>query len=135
MPSSVAGLLAVQLDGDRLLVGDALGGSGEGLAADGEVSDEAVLAVGALVGGIADIEHRRGYGLALAGFLQDDVGIAVHQAVDRGEVARLGAATGCRLGLQLHLGEGRRRSDGKTEQQERERAHTISPRRAESVPS
>ena len=36
--------------------------------------------------GIANVEHRRGDGLALAGFLEDDVGIAVHQAVDGSEI-------------------------------------------------
>jgi len=38
---------------------------GQVLAADGEVSDEAVLAVGAFCRGIADVEHGRGDVLAL----------------------------------------------------------------------
>ena len=123
----VAGRLAQQFDGDRQLVADALRGAGQVLAADGEVGDEAVLAVGALRGGVADVEHGRGDVLALPGFLQHDVGVAVHQAVDRGEIARLGRARR-RLGGKFHLGESEARGDrDQTEQEKEARAHMKFP--------
>ncbi len=100
---------------------------GQVLAADGEVGDEAVLALGALLGGKADVEHGGRDVLALAGFLQHDVGIAVHQAVDRGEVPDLVRARR-RLGLRFRLGEGEiRRDRHQTEQAEQERAHVEIP--------
>ena len=55
----VAGRLAQQFHGDRQFVAEALRGAGQGLAVDREVGDEAVLAVGAFLGRIADVEHRR----------------------------------------------------------------------------
>jgi hypothetical protein len=89
------GLNVWKLHGDRQLVTEALRRSGQVLAADGEVGDKAVLAVGALFSGVADIEHGGGDGLALAGLLEDDVGVAAHQAVDRGEIPDFIGAGGC----------------------------------------
>ena len=123
----VAGWLARQLDGDRQLVTEALRGAGQVLTADGEIGDKAVLAVGTLRGGVADVEGRRGDVLALPGFLQDDVGVAVHQAVDRGEIARLDRARR-RLGGKFHLGESEARGDrDQTEQEKEARAHMKFP--------
>jgi hypothetical protein len=123
----VAGRLAGQLDGDRQLVTEALRGAGQVLTADGEIGDKAILAVGTFCGGVADVEGRRGDVLALPGFLQDDVGVAVHQAVDRGEIARLDGARR-RLGGKFHLGEGEvRGSHHQTEQAGQERAHMEVP--------
>ncbi len=94
---------------------------------DGEIGDEAVLAVGALRDGVADVEGSCDDVLALPGFLQDDVGIAVHQAVDRGEIARFGRARRC-LGGKFHLGESEARGDrDQTEQEKEPRAHMKFP--------
>jgi len=81
---TVAGRLAHQLYCNRQFVAQALGGSGEVLSVYREVGDEAVLAFGTFLHGIADVEHRRRYGLALPGLLQDDVGVAVHHAIAQG---------------------------------------------------
>ena len=97
------------------------------LAVDGEIGDKAVLAVGTLRGGVADVERGRGDVLALPGFLQDDVGVAVHQAVDRGEIAGLNRARR-RLGGKFHLGESEAREDrDQTEQEKEARAHMKFP--------
>src|SRR6185437_708280 len=61
----VAILLARDLDRDRLLFDEALRRPGQGLAADRKIDDEAVLALGILLGRVAEIERRRGDGLAL----------------------------------------------------------------------
>ncbi|MGY2939101.1 hypothetical protein ACVWZ6_008703 [Bradyrhizobium sp. GM6.1] len=100
----VSGLFAQQLDCDRRLRAEALRRTRQVLARDLEIDDEAVLAVGILRDGIADVEHGCGDGLALACLFQDHVGIAVHQPVDRGEIARLDAAGRRGLRRQLHLG-------------------------------
>ena len=73
--------------------------------------------------GIADVEHRRGDVLALAGFLEDDVGIAVHQAVDGGEIPDFvgaGAAFGeSFIWAKAEIRRGRHQAD----QAEQKRAH------------
>src|SRR5207302_2277289 len=82
---------------------------------------------------IAYVEPGRGDVLALPGCLQDAVGVAVHQAVDRREIARLDGA-GRRLGGKFHLGESEVRGDrDKTEQEKEARAHMKFPETMESA--
>jgi hypothetical protein len=104
----VAGLFAVQLDRDRQLVGFACRGAGQRIAVDGESCDEAILARRAAIGRVADIERHRCDGFAGARLFQDHVGIAVHQAIDRGEIARLRSGwRGLRRALDLSISEAR----------------------------
>jgi hypothetical protein len=93
------------------------------LAVDREVGDEAVLAIGAFRGRVANVQHGRGDGLALAGFLEDGIGVAVHQPVDRSEIPDF-IASGRGLRRELHLSRGElRRHRRQTEQAEQKRAH------------
>ena len=78
----ISGRLAHEFYRNGQFVAEALRGAGQGLTVDRKVGDEAILTIGAFLGRVTNIEHRGGDGLALAGFLEDDVGIAVHQPVD-----------------------------------------------------
>ena len=104
------------------LAAEGLRGAGHGLTVDSEIGDEAVLAVGAFLGGIADVEHRRGDGLALPVFLEDDVGVAVHQAVDGRKIPCFVGVGGLRRELDLSDGK-LRRCRHQAKQTEQKRAH------------
>ena len=117
---TVTGFLSIRLVVD----------AGQRLAVDGEVDHKAVLALGVLLGGIAEIEARGGHGLALPRLLQDDVGIAVHQPVDGGEIPRLDRIR-IGLGVELDLGGDEiGRGGEKAGRNHQEQAHANSSSRA-----